>query len=77
MYKCEITSENLKPIQNEPLKAFVRIYNEYHHKNVNFMVNDIIVTAMISSHQMGPKLHGIFPCGRLEELIDVIIKINQ
>jgi hypothetical protein len=38
------------------------------------MINDIIVTTMISNYQLGPKLYGIFPSGRIEELIEVRIQ---
>lgn len=34
------------------------------------MINDIMVTTVMSNFKIGPKLYGVFPSGRLEELID-------
>ena len=74
MFKCEITNKELKAIRKEPVKIFVRIYGQHANKNLNAnttMVNDIIVTSVLSDFNFGPKLYGVFPSGRLEELIQV------
>ena len=38
--------------------------------NSNVLIKDIIVSTILSDFQIGPKLYGIFPAGRLEELIN-------
>ena len=35
------------------------------------LVSDIIVFALLSERNIGPKLYAIFPEGRLEELLQV------
>lgn len=70
LYKCELKSKKFQPIHNEPNKIFVRLYGDCHQNNSSAMVKDIIVSTILSDFSMGPKLYGIFPTGRLEELID-------
>ena len=50
----------------------LRLYGENHHLNSSVMLKDIIVSTILSDFSIGPKLYGIFPAGRLEELIEVI-----
>ena len=40
-------------------------------------LQDILVTTIMSELSLGPKLYGIFPTGRLEELINVKNKIKN
>lgn len=35
------------------------------------MLKDVVVSAIMSDHKLGPKLYGIFPAGRIEEFIEV------
>ena len=49
-----------------------RIYGENHHKDVPNMIKDIVIQSTMSDFKFGPKLHAIFPSGRLEEFIEVI-----
>jgi choline/ethanolamine kinase len=70
LYKCELKSNELQPVHNEPRKIFVRLYGDCHQNNSSAMLKDIIVSTILSDFSMGPKLYGIFPAGRLEELID-------
>jgi hypothetical protein len=35
------------------------------------VLKDVVVNAIMSNYSIGPKLYGIFPAGRLEELIPV------
>lgn len=70
LYKCEIKNLEIQPIRNEPRKIFVRLYGENHQINSAAILKDIIVSTILSDFKIGPKLYGIFPQGRLEELID-------
>lgn len=70
LFKCELTNPNLKLKSNEPSKIFVRIYGENHHKDVPNMIKDIVIQSTMSDFKFGPKLHAIFPSGRLEEFIE-------
>ena len=44
------------------------MYGEYRDQSDLF--TDIIQTSLISENNVGPKVFGLFPYGRLEELID-------
>lgn len=70
LYKCEIKNADFKPIHNEPTKIFVRLYGVNHETNSSALLKDIIVSTILSDFSIGPKLYGIFPAGRLEQLID-------
>ena len=48
-----------------------RLYGENHKKNSSIVLKDVVVNAIMSNYSIGPKLYGIFPAGRLEELIPV------
>lgn len=38
------------------------------------LITDNIVFALLSERKLGPKLHGIFPGGRIEQYIPVSLK---
>ena len=46
----------------------------YGDSDRSLKLQDIIITTMMSDLLLGPKLYGIFPSGRLEELLDVILQ---
>ncbi len=70
LFKCEINSFELQAVNNEPTKIFVRLYGECQKNSPSSTIKDIIVSTILSDFSMGPKLYGIFPSGRLEELIE-------
>lgn len=60
---------------NDSFKCFQiffknRLYGECHQFDSFSLLKDIIVSTILSDFSIGPKLHGIFPAGRLEELIE-------
>lgn len=77
LYRCEIPAKYFNPIGNEPDKIFLRLYGENHHKNSSVILKDVVVNAIMSDYSLGPKLYGIFPAGRLEQLIPVEIKFQN
>jgi hypothetical protein len=48
-----------------------RLYGEGHESSWT-LLKDVLVSAMMSDKRLGPKIYGVFKCGRLEELINVI-----
>lgn len=56
----------------EPTKVLLRIYGQSHGENaLETMLTESVVFALLSERQLGPKLHGIFPGGRIEQYIPV------
>lgn len=46
------------------------MYGENNVKNSSVLLKDVVVSAIMSDNQLGPKLYGIFPSGRLEQFIN-------
>jgi hypothetical protein len=56
----------------EPTKVLLRIYGQSHGEHaLETMLTESVVFALLSERQLGPKLHGIFPGGRIEQYIPV------
>lgn len=54
----------------EPTKVLLRIYGQSHGENaLENMLTESVVFALLSERKLGPKLHGIFPGGRIEQYI--------
>ncbi|CAF0715411.1 unnamed protein product [Brachionus calyciflorus] len=70
LYRCELNKDKFKQVNNEPNAILLRLYGENHHKHSSILLKDIIVSAIMSDHNLGPKLYGVFPNGRLEEFIN-------
>lgn len=50
----------------------LRIYGQTHGEQaVESILTDSVVFALLSERKLGPKLHGIFPGGRIEQYIPV------
>lgn len=67
------------PALMEPTKVLLRIYGQSHGENaLETMLTESVVFALLSERQLGPRLHGIFPGGRIEQYIPVssIWKLN-
>ena len=70
LYRCWIESDKFKQVDQEPSSILLRLYGENNTKNPTVLLKDVVVSAIMSDYQLGPKLYGIFPIGRLEELIN-------
>ncbi|XP_055681594.1 choline/ethanolamine kinase isoform X2 [Lutzomyia longipalpis] len=54
----------------EPREVLLRIYGHTHGEQaLETMLTETVVFALLSERKLGPKLHGIFPGGRIEQYI--------
>lgn len=52
------------------LQVLLRIYGQSHGEDaLEAMITESVVFALLSERNFGPKLHGIFPGGRIEQYI--------
>ena len=56
-----------------PTKVFVRVYGELLRSNMNSVILDAVLFALLSEKRLGPKLYGVFPGGRIEEFVEVCL----
>lgn len=55
-------------------QVLLRIYGRTHGEQaLETVLTDTVVFTLLSERQLGPKLHGIFPGGRIEQYIPVRI----
>lgn len=55
----------------EPKEVLIRIYGQCHgEKAIESLITDSVIFTLLSERGLGPKLHGIFPGGRIEEYIN-------
>ncbi|XP_032592335.1 choline kinase alpha isoform X2 [Drosophila grimshawi] len=58
------------PPKQEPREVLLRIYGQTHGDHaLESMITESVVFALLSERNFGPKLHGIFPGGRIEQYI--------
>lgn len=61
---------NMTNLDKVPCSVLLRIYGQTHGEHaLETMLTESIVFALLSERQLGPKLHGIFPGGRIEQYI--------
>lgn len=54
----------------EPRDVLMRLYGQTHGENaIENIITESVIFTLLSERGLGPKLHGIFPGGRLEEYI--------
>ncbi|VDK41099.1 unnamed protein product [Taenia asiatica] len=51
--------------------VFIRVYGELLRSNMNSIILDAVLFALLSEKRLGPKLYGVFPGGRIEEFVEV------
>nr|CAD7575841.1 unnamed protein product [Timema californicum] len=62
-----------KPKSREPSQVILRLYGQNHGEQaMESLVTESVVFTLLSEQGLGPKLHGVFPRGRLEEFIPTI-----
>ncbi|CAH0754177.1 unnamed protein product [Bemisia tabaci] len=65
LYHVKLVSENAEPSQ-----VLLRIYGQTHGERAfESIITESVIFTLLSERKLGPKLHGIFPGGRLEEYI--------
>jgi choline/ethanolamine kinase len=81
LYYCSLPSTHT-PLNGEPSQVLLRMYGQLHSEPAEgpngtgssqavATVTDSVIFMMLSERNLGPKLYGIFPGGRLEEYIPV------
>ncbi|CAG9770299.1 unnamed protein product [Ceutorhynchus assimilis] len=55
----------------EPKEVLIRIYGQTHGEGaLEALITESVIFTLLSERGLGPKLHGIFPGGRIEEYIN-------
>ena len=76
LYYCALPPM-AKPKQGEPSRVLVRFYGQIHGEGaLEALLTESVIFTLLSERKLGPKLHGIFPGGRLEEFIPVCRIVN-
>ncbi|XP_043595609.1 choline/ethanolamine kinase isoform X2 [Bombus pyrosoma] len=58
------------PIRGEPRQVLLRLYGQIHgERALEGLITESVIFTLLSERRLGPKLHGIFPGGRIEEYI--------
>lgn len=69
LYYCALPPM-AKPKQGEPSRVLVRFYGQIHGEGaLEALLTESVIFTLLSERKLGPKLHGVFPGGRLEEFI--------
>ncbi|KAJ3651951.1 hypothetical protein Zmor_017955 [Zophobas morio] len=55
----------------EPKEVLIRIYGQTHGEHaLEALITESVVFTLLSERGLGPKLHGVFPGGRIEQYIN-------
>ncbi|XP_058799024.1 choline/ethanolamine kinase isoform X2 [Phymastichus coffea] len=58
------------PVRGEPRQVLLRLYGQVHgERALEGLITESVIFTLLSERRLGPKLHGIFPGGRIEEYI--------
>lgn len=62
--------EGAMPVRGEPRQVLLRLYGQVHgERALEGLITESVIFTLLSERRLGPKLHGIFPGGRIEEYI--------
>ncbi|XP_008212901.1 choline/ethanolamine kinase isoform X2 [Nasonia vitripennis] len=62
--------EGAIPVRGEPRQVLLRLYGQVHGERAfEGLITESVIFTLLSERRLGPKLHGIFPGGRIEEYI--------
>ncbi|XP_039292551.1 choline kinase alpha [Nilaparvata lugens] len=65
LYHVKLQKENAEPSQ-----VLLRFYGQTHgERAIESLITDSVIFTLLSERRLGPRLHGIFPGGRIEEYI--------
>ncbi|XP_046680792.1 choline/ethanolamine kinase isoform X1 [Homalodisca vitripennis] len=68
LYQVSLTKPLAKPA--EPAQVLLRLYGQTHgERALESLITDSVIFTLLSERGLGPRLHGIFPGGRIEEYI--------
>ncbi|KAK2186326.1 hypothetical protein NP493_205g00032 [Ridgeia piscesae] len=68
LYCCSV-AEKVRTKKGEVRKVMLRIYGQIILENPEMVVTDSVIFALLAEKGLGPKLHGVFTGGRVEEYI--------
>ncbi|XP_015586413.1 choline/ethanolamine kinase isoform X2 [Cephus cinctus] len=69
LYHVELP-EGTAPVRGEPRQVLLRLYGQVHgERALEGLITESVIFTLLSERRLGPKLHGIFPGGRIEEYI--------
>ncbi|XP_040360619.1 choline/ethanolamine kinase isoform X2 [Ixodes scapularis] len=68
LYYCSLP-ETHTPLYGEPSQVLMRMYGQIHSEGGESTVTESVICTLLSERNLGPKLYGVFPGGRLEEYI--------
>lgn len=58
------------PVRGEPRQVLLRLYGQVHgERALEGLITESVIFTLLSERRLGPKLHGVFPGGRIEEYI--------
>ncbi|XP_023029482.1 choline/ethanolamine kinase isoform X2 [Leptinotarsa decemlineata] len=64
--------------QDEPKEVLIRVYGQTHGEGaIESLITESVIFTLLSERGLGPKLHGIFPGGRIEEYINARPLLNR
>ncbi|KAI4879997.1 hypothetical protein NFI96_029176, partial [Prochilodus magdalenae] len=69
LYKCSLP-DHVKTVGVEPSRVLLRIYGAI-LQGVDSLVSESVMFAILAERELGPRLYGIFPEGRLEQYLPV------
>lgn len=62
--------EGTVPVRGEPRQVLLRLYGQVHgERALEGLITESVIFTLLSERKLGPKLHGVFPGGRIEEYI--------
>ncbi|PNF21862.1 Choline/ethanolamine kinase [Cryptotermes secundus] len=63
--------ETRPPKSSEPSQVLLRLYGQVHgaERALEGLITESVIFTLLSERRLGPKLHGVFPGGRIEEYI--------
>ncbi|EFN85093.1 choline/ethanolamine kinase isoform X2 [Harpegnathos saltator] len=62
--------EGTTPVRGEPRQVLLRLYGQVHgERALEGLITESVIFTLLSERKLGPKLHGVFPGGRIEEYI--------
>nr|CUU98690.1 choline:ethanolamine kinase [Hymenolepis microstoma] len=70
LYKAQLKPEAIDSSSTVPKEVFIRVYGELLRSNMNSVILDAVLFALLSEKRLGPKLFGVFPGGRIEEFVE-------
>ncbi|XP_032683859.1 choline/ethanolamine kinase isoform X2 [Odontomachus brunneus] len=69
LYNVELP-EGTTPVRGEPRQVLLRLYGQVHgERALEGIITESVIFTLLSERKLGPKLHGVFPGGRIEEYI--------